>query len=149
MENFNLPVYDFKVKEEKGKRVIFDSIRKQYVRLTKEEWVRQSFIQYMVEEKNYPPSLICIEKTLRLNKTTKRADVVVYKPATTAKMIVECKSPEIKINQDTLDQAARYNMALMVEYLFLTNGIEHFCLKLDYHEHAYEFIHQIPNYENL
>ncbi len=149
MESFNLLVYDFKVKEDNGKRVIFDSIRKQYVRLTKEEWVRQNLIRYLVEKKKYPPSLMCIEKTLKLNKTTKRADIVIYKPATTAKMIVECKSPEIKIKQDTLDQAARYNMALNVDYLLLTNGIEHFCLKLDYYEHAYVFLHQIPYYENL
>lgn len=149
MENFNLPVYDFKVKEQDGKRVVFDRIRKQYVRLTKEEWVRQSFIQYLVDEKNYPASLMCIEKTLRLNNTTKRADVVIYKPATTAKMIIECKSPEVKIKQETLDQAAGYNMALNVKYLLFTNGIDHFCLRLDYQQHAYDFLHQIPNYENL
>lgn len=149
MESFNLLVYDFKVREDNGKRFIFDSIRKQYVRLTKEEWVRQNLIRYLVEEKKFPPSLMCVEKTLKLNNTTKRADVVIYKPATTAKMIVECKSPEIKIKQDTLDQAARYNMTLSVDYLLLTNGMEHFCLKLDYYEHAYVFLHQIPYYENL
>ncbi len=149
MERLNLPTYLFKIKSEGQRKFIFDSIRKKYVVLTPEEWVRQNFIQYLINEKKYPSSLIAIEMALTLNKLSKRTDIVLFDRQGNPVIIVECKSPKVKITQDTFDQIARYNMKLKVNYLIVTNGITHYCCRMDYEKNTYSFLKEIPDYEGM
>ncbi len=151
MSILNLPEYNFKFKEEEeeGKKLIFDEIRKAYVAMTPEEWVRQNFLKYLQHEKKFPQSLISVEKALQVYKLKKRADIVVYNNSAKPILIVECKAPHIKITQDAFDQAARYNIKLRVNYLVITNGIEHYCCKVDLRENNYTFLKEIPEYKDL
>ena len=112
MQKLNLPSFQFKLKSSENKQLIFDIIRKKYVVLTPEEWVRQNLIHFLIKEKNYPISLISCEKQLLVNKLKKRFDLLIYGPNGTPILIIECKSPKVKISQDTFDQIARYNMEL-------------------------------------
>ncbi|MDP5043808.1 MAG: type I restriction enzyme HsdR N-terminal domain-containing protein, partial [Leeuwenhoekiella sp.] len=120
MQQLNFPRYTFRVKNSENKPLIFDDIRKKFVRLTPEEWVRQHTVVHMLQAYNYPISLINVEKELKVNNLSKRYDVVIFNPDGSIKLIVECKAPKIKINQDTFDQIARYNLALKAEYLMVT-----------------------------
>lgn len=149
MQRLNLPEYEFKFREQNGQRQIFDVFRKKYVALTPEEWVRQNFLMYLVIEKSYPPSLIAVEAGLKLYRRSKRTDVVVYDKQGSPALVVECKAPEIKINQDVFDQILRYNIALKVKYLIVTNGLEHFCCTLDYKNKSSHFLEVIPEYKNI
>ena len=149
MEKLNLPEYQLKIKTSAGKKEIFDRIRKKYVVLTPEEWVRQNFIQYLIEKKNYPASLISVEAGLKLFKVKKRSDILVFQNTGKPVMIVECKSAKVKIDQSVFDQIARYNMALRVNYLVVTNGLSHYCCYLDYENNSYKFIENIPEYGSL
>jgi hypothetical protein len=144
MQELNLPKYSFKFKETDEKIYIFDAFRKKYVQLTPEEWVRQNFLQYLVVEKKYPLSLIAVEAGLKYNQMQKRADVLVYDKQGHPFLLVECKAPEVKISQDTFDQVARYNMIFKVSYLIVTNGMDHFCCKMDYSDNSYRFLEEIP-----
>lgn len=149
MQKLNLPEYEFKLREQNGQNQIFDVFRKKYVALTPEEWVRQNFLIYLVKEKNYPQSLISVEAGLKLYKRSKRTDIVVYDKQGSPVLIVECKAPEIKINQNAFDQIVRYNIAIKVKYLIVTNGLEHFCCTLDYENNSYLFLQEIPEYKNI
>lgn len=149
MENLNLPTYSFKIKSELQRKLIFDSIRKKYVVLTPEEWVRQNFIQYLVNEKSYPSSLIAVEKKVDINLLPQRSDIVLYNNMAQPIMIVECKSAKIKITQDVFNQIARYNMKLRVPFLVVTNGLQHFCCYMDYEKKSFKFIQEIPNYNDI
>ncbi len=149
MQKLNLPEYEFKLREQNGQNQIFDVFRKKYVALTPEEWVRQNFLIYLVKEKNYPQSLISVEAGLKLYKRSKRTDIVVYDKKGSPVLIVECKAPEIKINQNAFDQIVRYNIAIKVKYLIVTNGLEHFCCTLDYENNSYLFLQEIPEYKNI
>jgi len=144
MQELNLPQYQFKLKESAGKIQIFDAFRKKYVVLTPEEWVRQNFLQYLVTEKKYAPSLIALEAALKYNELQKRADILVYDKQGSPFLLVECKAPEVKISQDVFDQVARYNMSFRVTYLVVTNGLDHFCCKMDYEKNSYQFLEEIP-----
>ncbi len=124
----------------------FDEIRKKFILLTPEEWVRLHTVQYLISEKNYPKSLINVEKQLKLGKRIKRYDVVVYKPSGEIHIIVECKAPSVKITQDTFDQIARYNMSLKANYLMVTNGLDHFYSMLDYELEQFKFLPSLPSY---
>ncbi|WP_299528302.1 type I restriction enzyme HsdR N-terminal domain-containing protein [uncultured Lutibacter sp.] len=146
MQQLNLPTYKFRIKSTKNKYVIFDIIRKKYVSLTPEEWVRQHIIHYLIEEKNYPLSLIGIEKKLTINKLTKRTDILVFNTEGLPHIIVECKAPSININQNAFDQIARYNLKLNANYLIVTNGINHYYCKMDFEKEEYVFLKNIPNY---
>lgn len=146
MQELNLPKYQFKFKEVAEKIQIFDTFRKKYVVLTPEEWVRQNFIQYLVEEKKYPASLIAVEAGLKYNEMQKRADVLIYDKQGSPLLLVECKAPEVKLTQDTFDQVARYNMIFKVTYLVVTNGLDHFCCKMDYSTNSYHFLQEIPDF---
>ena len=128
----DFPSYDFKVQSIGGKDQIFDPCRKKWVALTPEEWVRQNCVKFLINEKNFPSVLINIEKTIKINKINKRYDIVVYKPDGRIKLLVECKSPEIIINQKTFDQIAIYNMNLKSELLMVTNGLEHYYCEINY-----------------
>jgi hypothetical protein len=146
MEMLNLPTYSFKIKSINNKEHIFDEIRKKYVALTPEEWVRQNFIRYMIETLAIPASLIAVEMSIKLNKLSKRCDIVVYDKNGNAILIVECKAPSIKINQKTFDQITRYNINFKVPYLIVTNGINHYCCKIDYEKSSFTFLEEIPTY---
>jgi len=147
MKALNLPPYQFKIKQQGLRTQIFDSIRKKYVVLTPEEWVRQNFLQFLIQQKNYPASLIAVEAGLKYNQLQKRMDVLVYDKQGTPHLMVECKAPEVKINQDVFDQIARYNMVFKVKYLVVTNGMHHFCCLMDYTNNAYQYLEQIPVFE--
>ncbi|NLP56983.1 type I restriction enzyme HsdR N-terminal domain-containing protein [Lutibacter sp. B1] len=146
MQLLNLPTYKFKIKSSENKYFIFDIVRKKYVSLTPEEWVRQHIIHYLIEEKKYPISLIAIEKQLTINKLTKRTDILVFNTDGLPHIIVECKSPSVKITQESFDQIARYNLKLEATYLLVTNGLEHFHCYMDTIKEQYIFLESIPNY---
>ncbi len=146
MQKLNFPQYSFRFKNSQNKIAVFDDLRKKFVILTPEEWVRQHCVKYLQNEKNYPLSLINVEKQLQIAGLTKRYDIVVFEPQGTIQVIVECKAPSVKITQDTFDQIARYNLSLQANYLMVTNGIEHFFCQLDYENENYIFLKEIPEY---
>jgi hypothetical protein len=146
MERLNLPTYSFTVKSEGGRQYIFDNIRRKYVVLTPEEWVRQNFTRFLVSERSCPPSLIAIEKQFRVNRLSRRADILVYSRKARPVMIIECKAPQVHITQQVLDQLALYNLRFNVSYLVLTNGMVHYCCFLDAVEGRYRFVDDIPDY---
>ncbi len=147
MKQLNLPTYQFKLKEQAGKKYIFDEIRKKYLVLNPEEWVRQNFVRYLVTEKKYPKSLINIEKAMKLNNMVKRADIVCFDNFGRPNLIVECKAPSVKINQSVFNQIARYNMVLKVKYLVVTNGLQHYSCLINHANKSYSFLEEIPAYE--
>lgn len=146
MQKLNLPDFNFKIKNSENKMLIFDNLRKKYLVLTPEEWVRQHFVHYLISEKKYPISLIAIEKQLTLNTRKKRTDILVFNQIGTPELIVECKAPSVKITQDTFDQIARYNLKLNANYLIVTNGLTHFYCKMDFKNKTYIFLKDIPAY---
>lgn len=146
MIKLNLPNYKFKLKSSENKTLIFDNLRKKYFVLTPEEWVRQHFVQFLIDEKKYPVSLIAIEKQLTINNRKKRTDILVFNTDGNADIIVECKAPQIKITQATFDQIARYNLKLKANYLIVTNGLDHFYCKMDFEKETYIFLKEIPTY---
>ena len=130
MKKLNLPLFEFKIKKENKNNIIFDVIRKKWIILTPEEWIRQNFIKYIIS-KNYPTSLINCEKVFYINKIQKRYDIVVYNSAGEVDILVECKSSNIKINKDHFDQVMRYNIELKSKRIILTNGIENYYFKFN------------------
>ncbi len=150
MQELNLPNFDFKTRtNNKGKIEIFDNIRKKYITLTPEENVRQHFIQYLINYKSFPSSLMAVEKGLKVNHRHKRTDIVQYNTSGRAILIIECKAPNIKIDENTFSQAAMYNMEMKVDYLIMTNGINHYCGKIDYSKQNINYLPDIPNYNEL
>lgn len=147
MQQLNFPPYSFRFKSRENKISIFDEIRKKFVILTPEEWVRQHVIRYLTEEKQYPKSLISVEKEIKLHQTKKRYDIVVYTSDGSIKLIVECKAPNIAISQETFDQIARYNLSVNASFLMVTNGMEHYYCQLDYGNERYLFLKDIPQYK--
>jgi len=146
MQKLNLPKYNFKLKNSENKVLIFDNLRKKYFVLTPEEWVRQHYVQYLIQEKQYPVSLIALEKQLVINNRRKRTDILIFDNLGNPDIIVECKAPSIKITQDTFDQIARYNLKLKANYLIVTNGLHHFYCKMDFENENYVFLKDIPDY---
>jgi len=147
VEKLHLPTYQFSIKSSEKKATIFDSLRKKYVVLTPEEWVRQNFVQYLIQEKHYPISLIAIEKQLKVNGLKKRADIILFNKLGKPNIIVECKAPKIKITQAAFDQIARYNLKLEAQILIVTNGLEHFCCTMNHTDKSYKFLKEIPVYK--
>ena len=143
----NLPQAEFKIKSKENKQFIFDIIRKKYVVLTPEEWVRQHIVHYLITEKETPISLIAVEKQLTINTLIKRFDILVFNKKGLPQLIIECKAPSIKITQETFDQIARYNLKLNTNYLMVTNGLQHYFCKLDHENKQYKFLKDIPNYK--
>ncbi|WP_297090125.1 type I restriction enzyme HsdR N-terminal domain-containing protein [uncultured Draconibacterium sp.] len=146
MDKLNLPEYAFRTKTEDGRRLIFDAIRKKYIILTPEEWVRQNFIQYLIKEKKYPESLMAVEKQIMVNQQQRRFDLLIYLRNGQPHLIAEFKAPNVKITQDTFDQVVRYNMALRVERVVVSNGLQHFACEIDYVNNNYSFLHEIPQF---
>ncbi len=148
MVKLNLPVFNIKTKIVENKKYVFDDIRKKWIILTPEEWVRQNFIHYLIHDKNYPGSLISIEAGIKVNKMRRRGDIIIYKD-NFPRIIIECKSPDVELTQDVFDQIAQYNIPLKVDYLIVTNGLKHFCCKMDYQKSSYSFLNEIPDYSYL
>ncbi|MDP4266017.1 MAG: type I restriction enzyme HsdR N-terminal domain-containing protein [Bacteroidota bacterium] len=149
MHILNLPEYEFKYKAYDNLIFIFDKIRKKYILLTEEEYVRQHFVEFLIKEKKFPASLIKIEAGIKVNGLSKRGDIVLYNNKGKAIMIVECKSPSVNINQDVFDQIAIYNINLKVDYLITTNGIKHYCCKINHSDKTYQFLENIPEYKEI
>ena len=147
MQKLNLPEFDHRIKNSEGSLYIFDAFRKKHVRLTPEEWVRQNFAHYLINKLGYPKSLIQTEYSIKLNNLTKRADILASDRMGQPLLIVECKAPNIKIDQKAFDQIAVYNMKLKVEILVVTNGLKHYSCRIDSVNKSYEFLEEIPEYE--
>lgn len=146
MQQLNFPTFPLKIKSKENNVVIFDIVRKKYVVLSPEEWVRQHCIHYLNSYKNYPLSLFAVEKKLTVNKLTKRTDILIFNALGAPYIIVECKAPSIKISQETFDQIARYNLKLKANYLMVTNGLTHFFCTLNSAEEKYNFLSDLPNF---
>jgi type I site-specific restriction-modification system R (restriction) subunit len=144
MEKLNLPEYVFRTKTEIEKTYIFDAIRKKFVVLTPEEWVRQNFIKYLISEKKYPESLMAVEKQIMVNKNQRRFDLLIYLRNGQPHLIAEFKAPGVKITQETFDQVVRYNMSLRVERVVVSNGLQHFACEIDYVKNSYSYLPEIP-----
>ncbi len=150
MQHLNLPEYQFNIKK-KGtdSLVIFDTLRKRWVALTPEEWVRQNFVRYLIEDREFPAALMNNEISLTQNGIKRRCDTLVADRQGLPLVIVEYKAPTIEISQKTFDQIVRYNMVLRAQYLIVTNGLSHYCCKIDYENNSYAFLQEIPSYNVL
>lgn len=145
----NFPTYNFRMKESEGKFLIFDIVRKKFIVLQPEEWVRQHILHFLIEEKNYPIQLLRVEVAVNTKLLKQRSDIIAYDRNGKALLIVECKAHNIKITQNAFDQIARYNMKLRVPYLLVTNGLKHYCCIMDYEKESYTFLQEIPNYKDI
>lgn len=145
----NLPTYTFRTKSANGKKFIFDQCRRKWVALTPEEWVRQNIVQYLISEKQFPQSLIAVEMPLNVNQQNFRSDIVLFGTDGSPRLIVECKAPNIKISQQTLNQIAIYNMQIKTNYLLVTNGLTHYCYRLDPKSGTFQYLRDIPGYNEL
>jgi hypothetical protein len=128
---------------------IFDTIRRKYVLLTPEEWVRQHLLHYLINEKKFPLSLIAVEKSVKVNGLPRRTDVLVYNSKLEKILLAECKAPSVKITQAVFDQAARYNMTLDVKCFVLTNGLETYCCTMDHELKKYVFLKEVPLFTEI
>lgn len=146
MQKLNFPTYTFRFKNSENKIAVFDEVRKKFVQLTPEEWVRLHTVRFLLTEKKYPKSYLNVEKILKINGLTKRYDIVIFKPDGTIFLLVECKAPEVTISQNTFDQIARYNMTLKAEYMMVTNGLNHYFCQMDYEQEKYHFLKDLPEY---
>ena len=149
MLELNFPKYEFRLKKEGEKCLIFDRCRRKYVTLTPEEWLRQNMVEYLIREKHYPASLIANEIAVEINQMKKRCDTVIYNRDRLPFVIVEYKAPEVTISQKVFDQIATYNLKLNVPILIVSNGINHFCCQIDYQQHKYHFFKEIPDYSSF
>lgn len=149
MNTLNLPAYDVKLRGTQERPEIFDFLRKKYVALTPEEWVRQHFTHWLVEHKGYPKGLLGNEITLKCGQKTLRCDSILYNRQTKPVMIIEYKAPTINVTQRVFNQIATYNLLLHVDYLVVSNGLQHYCCHMDYEHQCYEFLRDIPDYSLL
>ena len=149
MPTLNLPSYEAKITIEDGRKRIFDPLRRTYVALTPEEWVRQHFVHYLINEKGYPQSLMANETQIELNSIKLRCDTVVYDNTLTPKAIIEYKAPTVAITPNVFAQIARYNLVLKVDYLIISNGLKHYCCKMNYSTNNYTFLREIPHYTQI
>ncbi|MGV3586604.1 MAG: type I restriction enzyme HsdR N-terminal domain-containing protein [Adhaeribacter sp.] len=149
MQQLNLPAYDYKLKRAAGTSLIFDAIRRKYVTLTPEEWVRQHFIHYLMAYLHYPKSLLAIERGTTYNQLAKRTDLCVYGTNGRPVMLVECKAAQIPISAATVKQASVYNQQVKARYVVITNGLEHYCWEVDFATRQYSPLSQIPLFTTL
>lgn len=148
MQKLNFQTYSFRFKNSENKVAIFDEIRKKFIILTPEEWVRQHVVRFLLEEKKFPKSYINVEKLIKVNDLSKRYDIVIYQPNGELFLLVECKAPEVKITQQTFDQIARYNLVLNAKYLMVTNGLNHYFCQMDFENEKYIFLKELPEFES-
>ena len=149
MQELNLPRYEISVKRNGERLTIFDFLRRRHVALTPEEWVRQHFIHFLVEHKGYPKGLLANEVELSVGEKNLRCDSILYDPSLKPRMIVEYKAPSVVVTQKVFQQIATYNLLLHVDYLVVSNGLTHYCVKMDYDNQKYLFLDDIPDYKNL
>ena len=149
MYELNLPKHGIKIANENGHQTIFDVLRRKYVALTPEEWVRQHFVHYLIEHKGYPQALMANEIQLAIGNKKLRCDSVLYDRSLKPRMIIEYKAPTVNITQKVFDQITIYNMLLHVDYLVVSNGIKHYCCRMDYENQKYLFLDDIPNYQEI
>ncbi len=152
LPKLSFPAYDFKILSNNlpGQSLkIFDIIRKKYVTLTPEEWVRQHLLHFLVNERKFPQSLLSVEKKVLVNRLFRRTDIVVYSSSLKPLLIAECKAPTVSITQAAFDQAARYNMTLGVSFFLITNGLEIICCTIDHVNQSYQFLKEIPFYDEI
>jgi len=146
LQPLNLPPHPFKISDNKGQLTLFDEIRKKHIIITPEEWVRQHFVQYLINQKKYPKSLIKLEGGVKLNGMPRRTDIVVFNPAGEKILLVECKAPSVEIDQKVFDQVARYNITHKIPLLAVTNGLQHYYCRVDFDNKKYHFIEDLPSY---
>jgi len=149
MESLNLPAYEFRVEEHEGQRVIYDPLRQMYVQLTPEEWVRQHFAQYLIQDQGVPAGLVALEASLEVEGQPRRADLVAHTRQGDSVLLVECKAPRVTIDQAAFDQSAQYNLALGAPFLVVTNGLEHYACLIDVNAQTYKFLDRLPDYETM
>ena len=149
MTRLNLPPFEIKLRGTKAQPQIFDILRKKYIALSPEEWVRQHFVHFLVEHKGYPAALMANEIQLKVGEKTLRADSVLYSRDLKPRMNIEYKAPHIPITQKVFDQISIYNMLLHVDYLVVSNGLQHYICKMDYNDKKYLFLEDIPDYKEL
>ena len=149
MQELNLPKTDLKIITKDGKLHVFDVLRRKYVALTPEEWVRQQFVHFLIGQKGYPAECIGNEISINLNGTKKRCDTVIYDGNAQPTMIVEYKSPQVEITQQVFEQISRYNIKLRVKWLIVSNGLQHYCCKIDYENGTYQFVEEVPAYNDI
>lgn len=149
MIRLNLPTFEIKLQGTPERPRIFDMLRRRYIALTPEEWVRQHFVHYLTEHKGYPAALMANEVSLSIGNKKLRADSVLYDRQLRPRMIVEYKAPSVAITQKVFDQIAAYNILLHVDYLVVSNGLRHYCCRMDYDNRSYEFLNDIPDYEHI
>ena len=146
MYSLNLPSFEAKIRKKGHEAQIFDPLRRKYLVLTPEEWVRQHFVNWLIAEKKYPASLIANEAGIKLNSLTRRCDTVVYNRQLEPVMIVEYKEPRVPITQEVFDQVVRYNSVLKVPYIVVSNGLKHYCCLMDYEKMSYDYLTEIPEW---
>ncbi len=146
MQKLNLPDYKFRIKTEAKGNYIYDSVRRRFVSLTPEEWVRQNFIRYLAEEKKYPLSLMSVERQMLINDKIFRFDLLIYNKQGDPLLMAEFKAPGVNISQTVFDQVVRYNMAFKVKRVLVSNGIQHYICHIDYETNSYSFLKEIPFY---
>ena len=150
MQPLNFPrEYEFDIRADGERSVIFDRVRRQYVQLSPEEWVRQNLLRYLAEDLGFPEGLTAVEQGFVDRGIQARADVVVHDRQGNALVMAECKAPDVKLRQNAVDQVARYNAAVGARYLVVTNGLDHYCWTVDPERHSYRFLEQLPRYEDL
>ncbi len=149
MQALNLPPVSLNIRNRAGKTYVFDIFRKRFVVLTPEEWVRQRFLRFLCEHKAYPVGLIAVEASLHYNRLAKRADAIVYGTSGKPLMIIECKAPDVKITQEVFDQVARYNFSFGVDFLTVTNGMHHYCVKKNAQTSNWDALDDIPSFNTI
>ena len=149
LQPLQLPPYPFKITDNNGQLTLFDEIRKRHIIITPEEWVRQHFVQYLIHQKGYPKTLIKLEGGLKLHGTARRTDIVVFNPSGQKILMIECKAPSVNIDQKVFDQVARYNMVHKVKLLAVSNGLQHYYCLIDFVNQRYDFIGELPAYNEL
>ncbi len=149
MYRLNLPQYEIKIANRNGRTCILDTLRRRYVSLTPEEWVRQHFVHFLTGHKGYPPSLMANEVELRVGDKRLRCDSILYNKEAQPVMLIEYKAPTVALTQRVFDQITVYNMLLHVDYLIVSNGLQHYCCRMDYDKRTYTFLRDIPEYKDL
>jgi hypothetical protein len=149
LQPLQLPPYPFKITDDNGRLTLFDDIRKKHILLTPEEWVRQHFVQYLINQKGYPKSLIKLEGGLKLHGKARRTDIVVFNTTGERILLIECKAPSVKIDQRVFDQVARYNIVHKVSLLAVSNGLEHYYCRINFESRDYTFIEELPRYGDI
>ena len=149
MKPLNLPPVQFRTRQQGDKMQVFDVVRKKFVALTPEEWVRQHFIHFLMDQKQYPAGLVAVEMPVAVNGLKQRADIVVYNRKGRPVVVVECKAPSVPVSKTVFDQAARYNMQLQVDYLIVTNGLQHYCAHLNGVGNDYQMLADFPDFNEI